>query len=52
VLHPSYKLEYLRKAEWPEKWIDEAVKIVKEEFYRSYAEMDIQETSARTTTQP
>ncbi|KIL57332.1 hypothetical protein M378DRAFT_88068, partial [Amanita muscaria Koide BX008] len=50
ILHPSYKLEYLRKANWPEKWIDEAVSIVKEEFLRSYAEMEAQEMSASTAT--
>jgi hypothetical protein len=41
VLHPTYKLEYLKKADWPEESIEEAVKVVKEEFFRSYAEMDI-----------
>jgi ribosomal protein L1 len=38
-----YKLEYLKKADWPEESIEEAVKVVKEEFSRSYAEMDIRE---------
>lgn len=28
VLHPSFKTHYWQRAEWPEEWVDAAVKMV------------------------
>jgi len=36
VLHPQHKLEYFKNAGWEQEWIDEAEKIVRAEFERSY----------------
>ncbi len=40
VLHSCHKLEYFKKHNWEELWIQTAHEIVHEEFDRSYAEMD------------
>ncbi|KIL54666.1 hypothetical protein M378DRAFT_18675 [Amanita muscaria Koide BX008] len=49
ILHPSYKIEYLQKAGWQREWIDKAVQIIKEEFLRTYSEMETQETGSAST---
>jgi len=36
VLHPGLKLEYFRLREWEKEWIDQAEKIVREEFAANY----------------
>lgn len=36
VLHPRHKLEYFRKAHWPEDWIAVAKKIVRDEYEHTY----------------
>lgn len=36
MLHPAHKLEYFRAAGWEPAWIDEARRIVREEYDRSY----------------
>ncbi len=41
VLHPSYKLEYFKKAKWEDEWIRTAREITREEFDRSYRAMGI-----------
>ena len=41
VFHPCHKLEYFKKHNWEELWIQTAHEIVREEFNRSYAAMDI-----------
>jgi len=41
VLHPRHKLTYFRNAGWEESWIDTAKKIVRDEYDRSYAFMDV-----------
>ena len=41
VLHPRHKLEYFKKHNWEESWIQTAHEIVREEFDRSYAAMDV-----------
>lgn len=41
VLHPRHKLKYFESAEWDDEWIDMARQIVRDEFDRTYAFMDI-----------
>jgi hypothetical protein len=41
VLHPRHKLQYFRVAGWEDEWIDAAHTIVREEFDRTYAFMDV-----------
>jgi hypothetical protein len=36
ILHPGLKLEYFRLREWEKEWIDQAEKIVREEFAANY----------------
>jgi hypothetical protein len=36
VLHPRHKLEYFRKADWTEDWIEVAKRIVRDEYERTY----------------
>ncbi|KIM36394.1 hypothetical protein M413DRAFT_78168 [Hebeloma cylindrosporum] len=41
VLHPRHKLHYFKTAGWEDGWIKTAHAIVRAEFYRTYAFMDI-----------
>ncbi|KAH8995600.1 hypothetical protein EDB92DRAFT_1794416, partial [Lactarius akahatsu] len=41
VLHPCHKLEYFKRHNWEEAWIDTARDIVHNEFDQQYASMDI-----------
>jgi len=41
VLHPRHKLQYFKKAGWEETWIETSRDIVRTEFDRTYAFMDI-----------
>ena len=41
VLHPRHKLQYFRSAGWEAEWIETARKIVRDEFDRTYAFMDV-----------
>jgi hypothetical protein len=41
VLHPRHKLQYFKAAGWEDEWIDAAHVIVREEYYRTYAFMDV-----------
>ena len=41
VLHPCHKLHYFKTAGWEDEWIDTARDIVREEFDRTYAFMDL-----------
>jgi hypothetical protein len=41
VLHPRHKLEYFKGAGWKDSWIKAAREIVRDEYDRSYAFMDI-----------
>ena len=36
VLHPGLKLEYFRLREWKKEWIDQAKKMVREEYAANY----------------
>lgn len=42
VLHPRHKLHYFKTAGWKKSWIETAHAIVREEFDRTYAFMDIE----------
>jgi hypothetical protein len=46
VLHPRHKLEYFKRHNWDASWIDTARQIVRNEFDRSYASLDIQDDDA------
>ena len=41
VLHPRHKLQYFKTAGWEEEWIEAAKEIVRVEFDRTYAFMDV-----------
>lgn len=36
MLHPAYKLAYFRKAGWPEEWVEEARRLITEEWKARY----------------
>jgi len=42
VLHPRHKLHYFKSAGWQPEWIETARSIVRDEFDRTYAFMDIE----------
>jgi hypothetical protein len=46
VLHPRHKLAYFKTARWEEEWIETAASLVREEFERSYLEVDIDDGDA------
>ena len=41
VLHPSHKLVYFAQAGWPDEWRATAEEIVRAEFERAYADIEI-----------
>ncbi len=41
VLHPRHKLHYFKTAGWQKEWIEAAHAILREEFDRMYAFMDL-----------
>jgi cobalamin biosynthesis Co2+ chelatase CbiK len=41
VFHPRHKLEYFKKHNWEELWIQAAHNIVHDEFNRSHATVEI-----------
>lgn len=47
VLHPRHKLKYFENAGWKKDWIDSARGIVRDEFDRTYAFMDIEVDEAK-----
>ena len=48
VLHPRHKLKYFENAGWEEDWINTARQIVRDEFDRTYAFMDIEVDEGRS----
>ena len=42
VLHPHHKLEYFKKHNWEDAWVDAASDIVRKEFNQTYAHMDFE----------
>jgi cobalamin biosynthesis Co2+ chelatase CbiK len=47
VLHPRHKLEYFKKQKWEDLWVQAAHEIVRREFDRSYASVDVQVDDTR-----
>ena len=45
VLHPSHKLAYFAQAGWPEEWRATAEEIVRTEFERAYANIEISDAN-------
>jgi hypothetical protein len=45
VLHPSHKLAYFSQAGWPEEWRATAEEIVRAEFERAYADIEIADSN-------
>jgi hypothetical protein len=41
VLHPSHKLAYFAQAGWDDKWRATAEEIVRAEFERAYADLEV-----------
>ena len=41
MLHPQHKLQYFKDAGWSDEWIEGAEEIVRTEFTRKYASLDI-----------
>jgi hypothetical protein len=41
VLHPSHKLEYFEQAGWDEEWRTTAEGILRTEFRRAYADIQV-----------
>jgi hypothetical protein len=41
VLHPRHKLQYFKDAGWSDEWIEQAEEIVRDEFNRKYASLDL-----------
>ena len=44
VLHPRHKLHYVKTAGWEDEWIKMAHNIICEEFDRTYAFMDLDDS--------
>jgi hypothetical protein len=42
VLHPRHKLEYFKKHNWEDMWVNAASEIVHKEFNRTYAHIDFE----------
>ena len=36
VLHPRYKTQYFRNQDWPEEWIEEALRLIRGEWFSRY----------------
>ena len=36
VLHPGLKTQYFRDQDWPEEWIDEALRLARETWHSHY----------------
>lgn len=50
VLHPGLKLEYFRRHQWEKEWIEQAVKMVREEYSANYEKaVASEETSVQTS---
>ena len=45
VLHPSHKLTYFAQAGWPDEWRATAEEIVRAEFERAYADIEIADSN-------
>ena len=45
VLHPSHKTTYFTLAGWDQDWIDTAKGIVRAEFDRAYADLELEDLS-------
>ncbi len=45
VLHPSHKLAYFAQAGWPDEWRATAEEIVRAEFERAYADIEIADSN-------
>ncbi|KAA1074756.1 hypothetical protein PGT21_018899 [Puccinia graminis f. sp. tritici] len=45
VLHPSFKDEYFKLAEWPKEWIDEAVKLTRKMYNKSPSAAELEDES-------
>jgi len=46
VLHPSYKLEYFKNADWSDDWIEDAADTIKEQYTSVYADLDIEDLAS------
>ena len=51
VLHPTYKLQYFKDADWQNKWIETAKEIVCEEFKQWNQTLEIEEIDASEASQ-
>ncbi|KAJ3967637.1 hypothetical protein EV361DRAFT_480009 [Lentinula raphanica] len=49
VLHPSRKVDYLRKAGWQEAWIDKAVAVTRENWERTFSPAQHTTSSSENT---
>ena len=45
VLHPCHKLEYFKKHNWEDSWVQTARDIVRDEFDRSYAPAEVEDNA-------
>ena len=36
VLHPTYKMQYFINHDWEPKWVDEALHLIREEWFKYY----------------
>jgi hypothetical protein len=45
VLHPSHKTTYFTLAGWDQDWIDTAKDIIRAEFDRAYADLELKDSS-------
>jgi hypothetical protein len=46
VLHPCHKLEYFKKHNWDDAWVETASNLVHKEFNQTYAHMDFEVSSS------
>jgi hypothetical protein len=48
VLHPMYKLTYLRSKKWPEKWVDAARLVLQEQWTTYYKPSNSEEPGSQS----
>jgi hypothetical protein len=49
VLHPGLKLEYFRQHQWEKEWIEQAKKMVREEYAANYEKAAESEETSKTS---
>ena len=52
MLNPAYKLQYFRKAGWPEDWIEEARRLLTEKWDTKYKRVEVEAADSASAAAP